>query len=97
MDVGDADGEADRDGDADGEAVGDRDADRDGDADGEAVGDRDADGDGDAVGDADLADEDVPDAEAETGGVPCPVEEPRLIAPSSAVSEGVGWPVAGEA
>ena len=35
--------------------------------------------------------------EAEARGVPCRVEEPGLIAPSSTVPEGVGWPVAGEA
>ena len=91
MGFGDADG--DRDGVRDGD--GDDDADGDGDADG----DREADGDGDcdAVGDADVGDEDVPDAEAEACGVPCLVGEPGLIAPSSAVPEGVGWPVAGEA
>jgi hypothetical protein len=83
--VGEADG--DRDGDGDGDRDGDGDADRDGDGDGDAVG----------VGGTDVGDDDLPDAEAEACGVPCPVEEPGLIAPSSAVSEGVGWPVAGEA
>jgi hypothetical protein len=85
--VGDGDGDAVRvgDGDEDGDAV------RVGDGDGVGVGD------GDAVGDADVGDEDVPDADAEACGVLCPVAEPGLIAPSSAVSEGVGWPVAGEA
>ncbi len=97
MGVGDADG--DRDAAGVGDADGDRDGDGDGDgeADGEADGDGDVVGDGDAVGDADVGDEDVSDAEAEACGALCPVEEPGLIALSSAVCEGVGRSLAGEA
>ena len=91
MGVGEADGDRDGDGDGDGDADGDADGDRDADGDGDGVGDA------VGVGDADVGDEDVPDAEAEACGVPCRVEEPGLIAPSSTVPEGVGWPVAGEA
>jgi hypothetical protein len=61
------------------------------------VGDADRDGDGEADadrdGDGDFGDEGLPDAEAEAR----PVGEPGLTVPSSAVSEGLGWPVAGEA
>jgi hypothetical protein len=69
--------------------VGVGDADRDGDGEG----DRDGDGEADADRDGDFGDEGFPDAEAEAR----PVEEPGLTVPSSAVSEGVGWPLAGEA
>ena len=54
-------------------------------------------GDADRDGDADAEGEDVPDADAEACGVACPEGEPGLTVPSGAVTEGVGWPFAGEA
>ena len=61
------------------------------------VGVGDADGDDDAVGDAvGAADpEDVPDADVEACGVTGP--DHGLTVPCGAVTEGVGWPLLGEA